>query len=595
MTAQTEILTPDFSTLTDGMQISVHPSLLDDLEIAGKRGNRRRSTRKGQAEFKASIKSEGVIQPVLARPHPTIPSRLELIAGYSRRNTAIELEMDAIPVLVRVVDDEQALVMHSTENTQREDFSLSDEVDLAKEYATQFNGDRKLISSRLGWSIKKVNERLALGNCTDEVVAELDANNIQPAHALLLSNFEDHIQNNTLKKCIAEAWSVDRLKERAGKVQKLLSSAKFDIQACNGCIHNTGEQAELFDVGDNANKCSNFKCFKQKTLDHVKPKAIEKFGQIILLSEVSEDITNAVNASVVGKEQYESGCVPCQQKVAIVSDATSSVGGIKPDQCIDRVCFTKCKNTFNTEQQALKETSVAKKPDKKMTEPLTNTDNTTQKSPIETTETTKDTLPEVKKVIATKPSAASIDFNRKLIRKNAFEHLKGNVSLLKAVQIASLASNCGFKGFSKEDFPQVSGLAFHNQETVISALLDIPVDELDKMISVITLFTLGESTTERVDYTRVLSKTLSDIDGSVVAIKGWNATKESLDIYTKQTLQIIGEKSGFDKFIIEKSGKENGFIQLLNSDKPTLIKSMVTSGFDWSSYAPSFYLEQLGK
>lgn len=599
MSEQTAILPIDFSTLTDGMQISVNPSLLDDLEIAGKVGNRRRSARKGQVEFKQSIKSEGVIQPVLARPHPTTPSRLQLIAGYGRRDACIELQMDSIPVLVRIVDDEQALVMHSAENTQRENFSLTDEVDLAKEYATQFNGDRKLISSRLGWSIKKVNERLSLGNCTLNVIVALDENKIKPAHALLLANFEENIQNNTLLKCIEESWSVDTLKERAGKVQKPLSSAKFDIGACNGCVHNTGEQSELFDVGDNANKCSNFKCFKQKTLDFTKPKALAKFGRIILLSEVSEKVTNAVKATNVGTEQYETGCVPCEQKVAIVSDAVSSVGGIKPDQCIDRVCFAKCQKTFADEEKALKEKTVAKKADKKtevkVEMSVGSDDNAVQESGTDTTETIKVTESEVQKVIASKPSTASIDFNRKLIRKNAFEHLKGNVALQKAVQIASLASNCGFKGFSKEDFPQLSGLVFHNQETVIKSLLEVSVEELDQMIYIITMFTLEQSTTERVNYTRVLSKVLHESDGSAVAIKGWSPSKESLNIYTKQTLQIIGEKSGFDKFIIEKSGKDNGFIQLINGDKPTLIKSMMTSEFDWTAYAPSFYLEQLGK
>lgn len=587
--------TSNFSHLTDGMQITVNPSLLTDLEIAGKRGNRRRSNRKGQAEFTASIKSEGVIQPVLARPHPTLIDKLELIAGYGRRDTCIDVGIDAIPVLVRLVDDEQALVMHSAENSQRENFSLTDEVDLAKEYATQFNGDRQLISSRLGWTIKKVNERLALGNCTDEVISALDENKIKPAHALLLANFDETIQNNTVKKCIAEAWSVDTLKERAGKVQKPLSDARFDTADCNGCVHNTGEQVELFDVGGNENKCSNFKCFKEKTLNNIKPKAIEKFGHIILLSEVSENITNPVNADVVGKKQFEDGCIPCEKKVAVVSDAASTLGGIKPDQCIDRVCFSQCTKAVIDEQNALEAKAKATKKAVEASKEAP-TDTATPENKETATPDNKETVNvSDKKTVNTKPSTLSVEFNRKLIRQNAFDHLHSNVTLQKAVQVASLISNCGFKGFDKTVFPEFTELS-HNQETIIKSLLDVSVVELDQMLHIVTMFTLEKSTTERVNYTRLLSTTLNDRnEGKDIAINGWTPTKESLEIYTKQTLQIIGEQSGFAQYIIEQTGKNNGFIQLVNGDKPKLIGSMIKSDFDWSNYAPQYYLDQLGK
>ena len=76
-------------------------------------------------ELAESIKSQGVMQPVLVRP--ISPGRYEIIAGERRVRAANLAGLDEVPVLVRAVPDEAAAVMALIENIQREDLNPLEE------------------------------------------------------------------------------------------------------------------------------------------------------------------------------------------------------------------------------------------------------------------------------------------------------------------------------------------------------------------------------------------------------------------------------------------------------------------------------------
>ncbi len=76
----------------------------------------------------ASIKSQGVLQPLLARPHPgRKPGHYDLRAGHRRLLAALSIGMETVPVIVRDMSDAEAVEVTVAENLQREDLDPLDE------------------------------------------------------------------------------------------------------------------------------------------------------------------------------------------------------------------------------------------------------------------------------------------------------------------------------------------------------------------------------------------------------------------------------------------------------------------------------------
>src|SRR6185312_8761227 len=93
----------------------------------GKYQPRTRMDEQALAELSASIKAQGLIQPVLVRPINGAVERYELIAGERRWRAAQRAGLAEIPALVREVPDNAALAMSLIENIQREDLNPIEE------------------------------------------------------------------------------------------------------------------------------------------------------------------------------------------------------------------------------------------------------------------------------------------------------------------------------------------------------------------------------------------------------------------------------------------------------------------------------------
>ena len=80
----------NFSQLEDGAAINVSPSVLVDFKFGNKRRNR---PSKDYDQIKASIEAQGILQNLVTRPHPEDDTKLELLAGYGRKDIAIDLAL----------------------------------------------------------------------------------------------------------------------------------------------------------------------------------------------------------------------------------------------------------------------------------------------------------------------------------------------------------------------------------------------------------------------------------------------------------------------------------------------------------------------
>jgi ParB family chromosome partitioning protein len=187
------------------------PSLLPVGQIqAGKYQPRTRMDDGSLAELAASIKSQGIMQPVLVRPVEVSPSgaRYEIIAGERRFRAAQLAGLDEIPVLVRDVDDQNAAAMALIENIQREDLNPLEEAQGIARLISEFSFTHEQAAHAVGRSRSAVSNRLRLVNLAQPVQTMLMAGDIDMGHARALLAVDAASQIALANQVIAKRMSV---------------------------------------------------------------------------------------------------------------------------------------------------------------------------------------------------------------------------------------------------------------------------------------------------------------------------------------------------------------------------------------------------
>ncbi|MCS0614379.1 ParB/RepB/Spo0J family partition protein [Massilia kyonggiensis] len=187
------------------------PSLLPVGQIqAGKYQPRTRMDDGSLAELAASIKSQGIMQPVLVRPIDVSSSgaRYEIIAGERRFRAAQLAGLDEIPVLVREVDDQNAAAMALIENIQREDLNPLEEAQGIARLISEFSFTHEQAAQAVGRSRSAVSNLLRLVNLAQPVQTMLMAGDIDMGHARALLAVDAASQIALANQVIAKRLSV---------------------------------------------------------------------------------------------------------------------------------------------------------------------------------------------------------------------------------------------------------------------------------------------------------------------------------------------------------------------------------------------------
>jgi ParB family chromosome partitioning protein len=135
-------------------------------------------------ELAESIKSQGVMQPVLVRP--VNGGRYEIIAGERRFRAARLAGLDEVPVLVKPVPDEAAAVMALIENIQREDLNPLEEAQGLKRLVDEFKLTHEQAAQAVGRSRSAASNLLRLLNLAAPVQQMLMAGDLEMGHARAL-------------------------------------------------------------------------------------------------------------------------------------------------------------------------------------------------------------------------------------------------------------------------------------------------------------------------------------------------------------------------------------------------------------------------
>jgi ParB family transcriptional regulator, chromosome partitioning protein len=141
-------------------------------------------------ELAASIKSRGLVQPILVRPlprpNPSESQRYEIIAGERRWRAAQMAGLAEIPAVIRDVPDEDAVAMALIENIQREDLNPLEEARALLRLTEEFGLTHQAAAEAVGRSRAAVSNLLRLMELTDEVKELLESRRIEMGHARAL-------------------------------------------------------------------------------------------------------------------------------------------------------------------------------------------------------------------------------------------------------------------------------------------------------------------------------------------------------------------------------------------------------------------------
>lgn len=171
----------DNSTRDMGEQVMTLP--LGKLQ-AGKYQPRSRMDESSLMELAESIKSQGIMQPILVRPIGS--GKYEIIAGERRFRASKLAGLEEVPVLVRAVPDESALAMALIENIQREDLNPLEEALGVQRLIREFNLTHEDAARAIGRSRSATSNMLRLLNLADPVQTMLLAGDVEMGHARAL-------------------------------------------------------------------------------------------------------------------------------------------------------------------------------------------------------------------------------------------------------------------------------------------------------------------------------------------------------------------------------------------------------------------------
>jgi len=162
-----------------------------------------------------SIKSYGVLVPVLVRPKREGPAHYELIAGERRWRAAKLAGLRTIPAMVRETKDGQAIELALLENLQRTDLNAIEEAAGYRQLIAEHDFTQEMLAQRLGKSRPAVANALRLLSLPDSVQAMVRDGKLSGGHARALATLSGPKAERLAREAAAKGWSVREIERAA--------------------------------------------------------------------------------------------------------------------------------------------------------------------------------------------------------------------------------------------------------------------------------------------------------------------------------------------------------------------------------------------
>lgn len=193
-------------------------------------------------EMIASVRTQGIHQPLVVAPHPTLEGDYTVIMGHRRLNAAKQAGLDTVPVLVRhdLMDERDQIAAMVQENLHRKDLSIAEEA-TAVQAMLDFDGwDAKRVAQETGLSARRVRARAKLTKLDDAAFEKLQLGQLTLERAEVLADFAGEPEEEGLLAVVDVHpsnwdWHVARAKEarewrkRRPKVLAELEAAGVEV------------------------------------------------------------------------------------------------------------------------------------------------------------------------------------------------------------------------------------------------------------------------------------------------------------------------------------------------------------------------------
>jgi ParB family chromosome partitioning protein len=176
---------------------------------------RRRFEPEAASGLAASIRSQGVLQPIVVRRREA--GGFELIAGERRWRAARAAGIPTLPALIRDVEDGESLLLGLVENVAREQLSPVEEARAYASLVDEFELSLGEVAERVGRSKSAVSNRLRLLELPEEVLWMLARGDLTEGHARAVLSLPDDEARTRLARRIAKEGLTVRAAERAAQ------------------------------------------------------------------------------------------------------------------------------------------------------------------------------------------------------------------------------------------------------------------------------------------------------------------------------------------------------------------------------------------
>jgi ParB family chromosome partitioning protein len=328
---------------------------------------RRHFGEKALQELAESVRTHGVLTPLLVRPNS---SGYEIAAGHRRFRAARIAGLEEVPAIIREMTDQQFVEAVTIENLQREDVHPIEEAAGYQRLIDDYGYTKEMLAERVGRSESYIAKRLALAGLIDAAKAPFLEGRINIGHAILLARLQPDDQETAVKDALfegGESWENGKWVKRnpvAVSVSALdawirenvyldLSTAAWrkddatllaGAGPCISCPKRSGANGLLFDDLKKGDICLDAECFHQKRDNHLiqVQAAAEKAGTP-LVRIAREYVSNAKELKVLSSSGDYHLISNKNDRCEHIEKAVIAVGPREVGKVVD-ICRTKaCK------------------------------------------------------------------------------------------------------------------------------------------------------------------------------------------------------------------------------------------------------------
>ncbi len=227
----------------------------------------------------ASVKSHGILQPLVVRP---LGDHYQLIAGERRLRAAQEAGLSAVPIRIVDFNDQQAFEAALSENIQRSDLNPIEKAQGFRDYIERFGLNHEQLAQRLGLARSSITNLVNLLELAPEVQDGVRLNQISEAHAKLLKGIKNKERQVAMfKQIVGMGLSVKAAETLIREQRDGAADSDTETNGTSATSTSPQKTAHVKGVEDELKQ-------KLSTFVEIKLKAKDK-GQIILRFDSNDD------------------------------------------------------------------------------------------------------------------------------------------------------------------------------------------------------------------------------------------------------------------------------------------------------------------